>query len=156
LKEFGAEYCANETGNYPIHWAAQNSKKEALAFLMDNYDVDVLAQNMFGRSTLTEAFDSKSTEVIELCLSHQSSSEEKLLPQPKINLENDTEKSEITDKDAVMHHFSFRGNPLIVRNILKIRELPITRANSPFGTKAEPDADTTGRFRYFSLIFIKK
>ena len=45
--------------NLPIHYAALNGAAETLKFLLESYEVDVLSQNSFGRSTLTEAFTSK-------------------------------------------------------------------------------------------------
>jgi hypothetical protein len=41
--------------------------------------VDVLAKNAAGRSVLTDAFQTGNTDVIELCLSHPTSSEERLI-----------------------------------------------------------------------------
>ncbi len=75
LKSFGANYVVNNEGNFPAHWAAQNGKLAALQFLVDNYDVDMLAKNSVGRSILTEAFASKDEQSIELCLSHPSANE---------------------------------------------------------------------------------
>ena len=74
-----AIHVPNSQGNFPLHWAAQNSKKEALRFIIENYEVDVLAKNFFGWSTLTEAFQKQDTDIIELGLSHDSANEEKLL-----------------------------------------------------------------------------
>ena len=68
LFKAGAQHNANFQGNYPIHWAALNGKPDSLQFLFDHYECDVLIQNQLGRSTLTEAFQSQSTSVIELCL----------------------------------------------------------------------------------------
>lgn len=60
-------------------WAVQNAKLEAAQFLVSNYDLDVLAKNAMGRSVLTDAFQAGNTDLIELCLSHPTSSEERLI-----------------------------------------------------------------------------
>ena len=155
LKEFGAEFCANAEGNLPTHWAAQNAKAEALRFLIDNYGdlVDVLAQNKFGRSTLTEAFNSQNEEVIELCLSHPSASEDRLVPKSGTAAveeglqEMDLSSSPSADptsqlaSHAVLHTMALGSG---AEPALLCRELPITRADNPFGSDAAPEDDTTG------------
>ncbi len=148
LKELGALHIPNKEGNYPIHWAAQNAKADSLKTLFDNYEVDVLAKNNAGRSTLTDAFDSKEVAAIELCLSHSSASEERLIETNDANAkvvedkEGDKESSAKTydvDEHAVSHQMKFRSD-IVVR----IRELPITRADHPFGSESAPEDDTTG------------
>ena len=80
LKEYNAAYTANDGGNFPSHWAAQNGKLEALKFLVESYpEVHMLTKNRQGRSTLTDAFTCGDESVLEVCLSHDSSSEEELM-----------------------------------------------------------------------------
>lgn len=151
LKEFGSNHTQNLQGNFPIHWAALNAQEAALQFLFQSYDIDVLSKNSNGRSTLSEAFQTQKTEIIEICLSHPSASEENLLKtdaDTRITVDGDD-----ADKHAVVHEMDFgscvssatgkrsREN----RRILKIRELPITRADSPFGSDTAPEDDTTGK-----------
>ncbi|RYH12821.1 ankyrin repeat domain-containing protein [archaeon] len=155
LKEFGAEYIANQQGNTALHWAAQNGQTEAIRFILDNYIVDVLEKNASGRSALTEAFSSKNTDCIELCLSHPSASEDRLLPgdsqkaesnhdtvdeMPETSEDVDTEETDAPLKNAVTHHMQFNADGAVV----KVRELPITRADHPFGSEEAPEDDTTG------------
>ena len=163
LKDFGADYGANAEGNLPTHWAAQNAKVDALRFLFETYGdkVDVLAQNSFGRSSLTEAFQSQNEAVIELCLSHPSADEERLLPGGKSNdkkqtLDESLEGMEISEEGeevamspdqyleqhAVTHTMALLSG--VPNELLVIRELPITRADDPFGTESTPEDDTTG------------
>ncbi|KAJ1439784.1 putative methyltransferase-domain-containing protein [Ochromonadaceae sp. CCMP2298] len=177
LHEFGAQYVKNNTGNSPAHWAAQNGKAEALKFLIESYkDIDVLDKNDLGRSVLTEAFQSKSTECIELCLSHDSATEERLLPQGSqtkttnsqgeetINVKVSADEGDggmeveeagemdvdAADSDAVTHSMGFAyglaagEDPSAASVRVQVRELPITRADSPFGSTAAPEDDTTG------------
>ena len=168
LKEFGSIHRANLQGNLPIHWAALNGQVESLKYLFDHYDVDVLTKNDAGRSTLTEAFQSQKTEVIEICLSHPSATEEKLMetesPDAKVvttndenegNEDMDVERDPAYDeKNAVVHEMDFSSSipkdtthlqsSTAKRPIMRIRELPITRADNPFGSESNPDADTTG------------
>lgn len=156
LKEFNANYTANKQGNYPIHWAAQNGQVEALRFLLNNFDVDVLAQNSFGMSTMSESFQSKNNECLELCLTHSSASDDRLIPESMKNSvkatideesEANEEKSTVSDgldeKNAVFHDMNFEKSTPNAPT-LKIRELPISRADTPFGTSAHPEDDTTG------------
>jgi hypothetical protein len=155
LKEYGAKYVANMEGNYPLHWAAQNGKSEAVKFLIEAYDVDVLIQNSFGRSILTEAFQSQNSDVIELCLSHSSATEEKLtatnnntrpVTTENSNSKNSNETDVQINQDAIFHHMSFTSQsyPNVRWKDVKIRELPITRADNPFGSNMSPEDDTTG------------
>ena len=60
LRRFKAQHIPNNEGCFPIHWAAQNSKGDALKFLFDEFgdEIDVLAKNVSSRSTLTDAFQS--------------------------------------------------------------------------------------------------
>jgi ankyrin repeat protein len=155
LKEFGSMHTQNLQGNFPIHWAALNAQEAALKFLFENYDVDVLAKNGAGRSTLSEAFQTQKTEIIEICLSHSSASEENLLKtdaDTRVTVDGD-----YAEKHAVVHEMDFscsgdkKGKQSENnRRILKVRELPITRADSPFGSDTAPEDDTTGEF---SIIY---
>lgn len=163
LHEFGAVYSKNETGNTPAHWAAQNAKADALKFIIANYEVDMLDKNQLGRSVLTEAFQSKCTDCIELCLSHDSASEERLINpdgkntdasvqssksavNPDSNMETEDTEAEpesgisgYDEANAVTHTMQFGSDVQI-----QVRELPITRADNPFGTETAPEDDTTG------------
>lgn len=161
LKEHGADHIANSEGNYPIHWAAQNGQADALKFLFENYTVDVLEKNSQGRSTLTEAFASTKTEVIELALSHETAAEDRLLDSAAGN--NQDSAAESSDSAAAMdtskedttvtHIMNLLLQPLagaeaptssFAGETIKIRELPITRADHPFGSEENPEDDTTG------------
>jgi len=164
LKEFGAEYSANDEGNLPSHWAAQNGKDEALKFLIDAYGdkIDMLAQNKFGRSTLTEAFQSQNETVIELCLAHPSASEDRLMPKSgpgasPSSLEQGIQDMEIAEgvssadhelsSEAAMELHAVEHTMALVHGntgTLRCRELPITRADNPFGSESAPEDDTTG------------
>lgn len=183
LLEHEALHLTNKLGNTPTHWAAQNGQAEALKFLLENYkDIDVLQQNKSGRSALTEAFQSENQECIELCLSHPSATEERLLD-PKATSESEnvedadngdgmqasnakesasttvegdsnSKHDELDEKNAVTHRMIIGRSssdevPRQVRTAsLLIRELPITRADNPFGTETAPEDDTTGSFSF--------
>lgn len=153
LKEFGAIHIPNMQGNFPCHWAAQNSKLDALRFLAENYDVDMLVKNTFGRSTLTEAFQTNNADIIEFCLSHDSSSEERLL-EPSSELvssatssnypgDADCDKTSSDTQHAVLHCMCLDKGVIPTRTV-RIRELPISRPDNPFGTDVAPQDDTTG------------
>jgi ankyrin repeat protein len=160
LHQFGAKYTKNGQGNTPAHWAAQNGKASALKFIIQNYEVDVLAKNDLGRSILTEAFQSKCTDCIELCLSHDSASEERLInPDSKaakpsadaaatetdtqMQVDSAEEEAHNAEANAITHTMQF-GEARI-----RVRELPITRADNPFGTETAPEDDTTGKSAHY-------
>jgi hypothetical protein len=167
LKDRGALHKKNNEGNYPIHWAAQNGQPQALKFLFDSFEgIDVLEKNNQGRSTLTEAFQSGSTDAIELCLSHSTASEDRLLPDNKNNQEGEMEEQEEREgeeeendgserkegeqkKNEITHEMQFTSTGDVVR----VRELPITRADNPFGSEEKPEDDTTGQFVVTSYYF---
>lgn len=99
---------------------------------------------------MTEAFDSKNQEVIELCLSHPSASEDRMLSSTskdvsKESISEEVEDSEVTndafEKDAIFHEFQFDPKH---PQLIKIRELPIARADNPFGSDIRPEDDATG------------
>lgn len=160
LREFGSKFTVNAQGNSPAHWAAENGKAEALKLLLECFEVDVLQKNGLGRSILTEAFQSKCTDCIELCLSHSSATEERLInPCAPINankpssddanmcvVEEDNNNIETDIANAVTHRMVFQTNIFI-----QIRELPITRADNPFASETAPENDTTGKLRTTSF-----
>jgi hypothetical protein len=163
LYNHGAKHLKNYEGNYPCHWAAQNGKTEALKFLFDHYsDIDVLAQNKTGKSTVTEAFTSGNTDTIEVCLSHGSATEERLVPGSENKKEEEgiaeedegerermetsaeerkDDEEEEQSKNEVTHQMKLTTKS---DEIILIRELPITRADNPFGSEESPEDDTTG------------
>ena len=146
----GALHKSNGQGNYPIHWAAQNGQNIALKLLLDSFpDADVLAQNGNGISTLTEAFNSNKQEVLEICLAHSSASDEKLMAPIKgktVVEEEDDENDEMDiEKHAVIHKMNLSlNNDQSNNDYIMIRELPITRADNPFGSDDSPEDDSTG------------
>ena len=160
LIQFGAKYTKNGTGNTPAHWAAENGKAAALKAILEGFEVDVLLKNDLGRSILTEAFQSKDTDCIQLCLSHDSASEERLINPEKpvqasgagaaaadtsADTKMETDEADATaeaEKNATTHTMQFGSGAEAV--VVKVRELPITRADNPFGSETAPEDDTTG------------
>ena len=122
----------NEKGNTPLHWAASNGQQAVVEVLLKHDQVDVLQRNSFGRSALTEGFESQNTNVVQSLLEHKTATEERLMQ---------TDDVEMTDADqGVIHEFKF-GTDTTVR----IRELPIAKndQDSILG-QANPSDDTTG------------
>lgn len=69
----GARSLANSSGNTPLHWAVQNKHLEATNELLANLPgCDVLLKNDFGRSSLTEAFQTDNAQILEVVLGHSS------------------------------------------------------------------------------------
>lgn len=143
----------------------------------------MLAKNSFGRSVLTEAFQSKDTDTIALCLNHKTAEEERLIPDSsrhtttattsnsadgseapttvfKCTADGDEEANgsamDVETKgsdNAVVHNFLFeqqaRTGDSVSEELLDsirctVRELPIDRADTPFGSDVAPADDTTG------------
>lgn len=128
LLDLGHDFPKNRSGNTPLHFAAINAQAEVVEFLTTQkfHQVDVLEQNNFGRSALTEGFTSQNEGVIKSILEHDSATEEKLLTVDGKSASN------------VVHQFFDKDQPL------KIRELAITNADNPFADTDRPDQDTTG------------
>lgn len=74
LASHGAKFLPNESKSTPLHWAAMNGEKDAVAALLEAYDdsVDVLAKNDSGRSAMTEALTRGHEEVARILLAHKS------------------------------------------------------------------------------------
>ena len=139
-------------GKCSTDWAVQNQKIEAVQFIIDKYgeSVDMLQQNERGRGALTEAFQTSNTDLIDVCLSHPSATEEKLLN--KMDTSNvkisDATTDDVNDKEAdtpsVTHEFTLSLDEKYKDRTIRIRELPITNADNPFGSDTAPEDDTTG------------
>ena len=127
LLNFGHGFKKNLSGNTPLHFAALNSQADMVQLLTTQkfHEIDVLEQNAFGRSALTEGFTSQDEGVIKSILEHDSAAEEKLLAM---------------DGKATSHVHEFFEKSLPLR----IRELAITNADNPFADQERPDQDTTG------------
>ena len=132
LLQLGADASRrNEKGNTPLHWAASNSQQAVVDVLLTNDQVDVLQRNSFGRSALTEGFESQNTDVVQSLLEHKTATEERLM-------QTDVEMTDTTEI-GVTHEFDFDGT------LVRIRELPIAKNDqeSILG-QASPSDDTTG------------
>lgn len=128
LLSFNHGFEKNLSGNTPLHFAAINSQQEIVKFFttQSHFKIDVLDQNAFGRSALTEGFTSQNEGVIQFILEHDSATEEKLLA------------TDGKSASHVVHEFFDKSHPL------RIRELAITNADNPFADTERPDQDTTG------------
>jgi predicted nicotinamide N-methyase len=121
----------NDKGNTPLHWAASNGQQAAVEALLQHEQVDVLQRNTFGRSALTEGFESQNNSVVQSLLEHDSATEERLM-------QTDATMDDAGDQ-GVTHEFTFGGS------LVRIRELPIAKTDdeSILG-QANPSDDTTG------------
>jgi hypothetical protein len=74
LKAHGAVYCANESGNTPLHFAGLNGQKAMVEWLLAAYPdaADVYAKNGFGRSAFTEAISAGHEDIARAMLAHKS------------------------------------------------------------------------------------
>ncbi|EGB11721.1 hypothetical protein AURANDRAFT_36302 [Aureococcus anophagefferens] len=78
LLDRGAEPSAtNDCGNTPAHYAAQQRHAPCLRLIVAREGADVLRQNEFGRSALTDAIASGDGAVATIALEHDSATEEK-------------------------------------------------------------------------------
>lgn len=115
-------------------------------------------------------------DIIEICLSHPSASEEKLIDTNSkaaiVKMEDDDDDGERSDSNnsiikgtgevneadedaievletnAVTHNMDLlvagTGSKGQKKRLIKVRELPISRADNPFGSESAPEDDTTG------------
>ncbi len=161
LLENGAKMLPNESGNLPLHWAVQNGKIDAVKLLIENYECDMLIKNKRGLSVVSEAFNADNADILEIILSHDSATEDRLLPEKLQEVKPDTEDNNNLDdnsnqskkegeeengKDgdgAVTHYMQFISY-LKEKMALQIRELPITTPDNPFGGITNPEDDSTG------------
>ena len=143
LAAAGAAHKPNASGNYPLHWAVQQGQYEATRALLEAYqDIDVLAQNGFGRSVSSEAFAKNDARLVELVLQHPSA--EKLEPAG-----GGADGDEDGDGDGGMadveaeetHAFEFgRGGPSV--HLRELAHLGSDETTRVLG--ASPDEDKTG------------
>mmetsp|Transcript_20218 Transcript_20218/g.34440 ORF Transcript_20218/g.34440 Transcript_20218/m.34440 type:complete len:499 (+) Transcript_20218:76-1572(+) len=166
----GADHLQNDSGNTPLHWAAASGHAEVVNMILSHYDataktskknkpqqpLDVLLKNNFGRSALTEGFQSGDTKTVEHLLNHDSAEEERLIGGLDGKAVDDDEMgvddSECGEakksggdsgKKSIVHEFDFlRDCGVEDGPCVSIRELPIAHADNPFG--AEAIEDTTG------------
>jgi predicted nicotinamide N-methyase len=79
LLDAGATFRSNNSGNTPLHWAAQNKHREVFELLCTDDrikgNVDVLAKNADGKSALTCAFATGDVEMAKIALAHDSAAE---------------------------------------------------------------------------------
>jgi hypothetical protein len=115
--------------------------------------IDVLLKNKAGRSALTDAFQSKDVAVIELCLNHTSASEERLMDMSSVSQKPSEERTEAEKSaHAVEHHFLLSTKSHALTKVIKMRELPITKADHPFGSEEAPEDDSTGASSHLAPI----
>ncbi len=140
LAAAGAAHTPNASGNYPLHWAVQQGQHEAAQALLEAYaDIDVLAQNGFGRSASTEAFAKNDARLVELVLQHPSA--KKLEPAVGV-ADDDDGAGGMDDAEAeVTHAFEFTsGGPTVqLRELAHIGSDEISRVLG-----ASPEEDKTG------------
>ena len=74
LQRFGAVSSPNVSNNYPLHWAVQSQHVEVVQELLASNDpgVDILVQNGFGKSALTEAFSRENGDLVKMLLTHST------------------------------------------------------------------------------------
>ena len=112
LLEKGAEPSAtNDCGNTPAHYAAQQRHAPCLKLIVAREGADVLRQNEFGRSALTDAIASGDGAVATIALEHDSATEEKIIA-----------GLAATGLDHVTHALNFTDPPV------RVRELQISKA----------------------------
>ncbi|CAM9126528.1 unnamed protein product [Chrysoparadoxa australica] len=182
----GAQFLANGTGNTPMHWAVQQKQRpcvEALLKALPTAEgMDVLLRNSFGKSALSDAFNTGDTEYVGLILSHPSAEEDMLLAMKKKDGDGDEEGSQsVTVRDrTITNGSSANASGLLASwltglfhyctpvlsfvlpqhrlkfngKVYMIRELEIPDAASPFG--ASCDDDRTGLAAWGASIILAR
>lgn len=110
-----AAYLENSAKNTPLHWAAANGHEGIVEMMLNHdfgFELDVLKKNDFGRSILTEGFESKKTKLVGLLLEHDSASEDKLLDGGEEIDDSNNVKANDTkpDKKVVDGDFKLKAN----------------------------------------------
>ena len=93
------------------------------------------------------AFSSNNQDAIKICLEHSSATEEKLIDKRDsdkvdMDIENGDDNGTVTtnaveeEDHSITHTFDFLGTG---EKLITIRELPITRADNPFGSETNPE-----------------
>jgi len=74
LRQSGARFVSNQSGNTPLHFACLTGQTLAATWLLKNYgsDCNVFAKNKVGKSAFTEATSGGYEEIARLLLSHSS------------------------------------------------------------------------------------
>ncbi|CAM9377311.1 unnamed protein product [Choristocarpus tenellus] len=84
----GAAHLPNGAGNRPLHWAIQNKHKACAVALLEvcpeSSQINVLDQNEFGKSALSNAFMTADADLVKLILTHKSAEEDMLLSQSSL------------------------------------------------------------------------
>nr|CCA17519.1 conserved hypothetical protein [Albugo laibachii Nc14] len=136
-----ASHIANLNGNYPLHWAVQNKHLAIVKELLQSVsDMDVLAQNSFGRGCVTEAFQCEDAEILKALLEHPSASEDRLakgsaMEKAVLNLEPQ-EEGEVIQETILEFDF---GPEALTKCTLKARELALEWNREAFKTDASDD-----------------
>ncbi|KAF1329705.1 Ankyrin repeat-containing protein yar1, partial [Globisporangium splendens] len=136
-----------------VDWAVQNRHLACVKLLLDGIpDIDVLAQNGFGRGSVTEAFQSDDTDILSALLEHKSATEERLVAGSV--MDNATIREEDDEEEETKGDDDEGGSPKIIQEtvlqfgfdkalpVLKARELALDWNKDAFGTTA--DEDITG------------
>lgn len=111
----GADHLQNDNGNTPLHWAAASGHADVVNMLLSHYDavakssLDVLLKNNFGRSALTEGFQSGDTKTVEHLLNHDSAEEERLIGGLDGKAVDDDEMGENGGEDGEVKQSSSEG-----------------------------------------------
>jgi hypothetical protein len=126
----GVEHLPNGAGNYPLHWAAANGLPEIARLLLGAFpDLDVLAQNEFGKSCLTEAFSAnnageskENTELLRMLLEHKSAAEERIITGIKGMTKEEVRVPEDMREAAISTTHVFELKPDEPGSTLSVRE----------------------------------
>jgi predicted nicotinamide N-methyase len=144
LAQSGVLHLTNLNGNFPLHWAATNGHAAIAQMLIDAFpDLDVLAQNSFGKSCLTEGFGANNTDLLKILLEHPSAEEDKIITgikgmtKEEVDVPDDMKSQEPI---STTHVFGLGGEGNATT--LTVREQVMQNADSPFTT--EDQDDTTG------------
>jgi predicted nicotinamide N-methyase len=118
---------ANDAGNTPAHYAAQQKQAACLKLVL----TDSLKKNNFGRSALTEAIASGDGACATIALEHDSAAEEKII--------EGLEKVDTDDAPQTITHSLKLGEKPI-----RVRELPIADKSTDALGDGSGATDRTG------------
>lgn len=169
LIERGARDQPNGGGNYALHWAVQNQHLPVVKVLLTSSHANVLAQNGFGKSAVTEAFGRENVDITAALLSHPSAKEleKSTVKGGKVSMEDDDDSKPDGNEEPVpstplesrvvqekVHAFNF-GNPNEQSLLVKCRELALNWEGKAFHDNVA-EHDVTGVSIWSASIVISR
>jgi len=152
-----AKHLPNKSGNYPLHWAIQRNQVESVRVILKSFphkdQMNVLAKNEFGISSISEAFKVENPEIIKLIMDHSSVEQDMKRQQEKTNGCESPSNHPTNEMSEITHClFLSRSN----EQPIEISEIGMEKNVSPLGSSSDPSTDTTGFYIWGASIVMSR